>query len=284
MILYGKPLMEQMGEELKKRITALQMQKIQPTLAVVEVGMDPAAEGYRASILARGESVGITVQSYNTGVSYKEAKALLNNLAEDDTIHGILLFLPVPESLRHRQEKLKSLIPPAKDVDGITDGSAAGIYMGTGKGYCPCTAEASIRLLEYYGTEFQGKKAAVVGRSAVIGKPAAMLLLERNATVTICHSRTTDLAEATSQADILIAAAGCAGLLGKEHVKPGASIVDVGTTWDEKLGKLVGDVRFEEAENIAGHISPVPGGVGGVTAMVLMEHVVKAAEIAAEKK
>jgi len=284
MILYGKPLMEQMGEDLKKRVAALQMQKIQPTLAVVEVGMDPAAEGYRASILARGESVDITVRSYNTGESYKEAKSLLKNLAEDDAVHGILLFLPLPESLRHRQEKLKSLIPPEKDVDGVTDGSAAGVYFGNGKGYCPCTAESSIRLLEYYGIGFEGKRAAVVGRSVVIGKPAAMLLLERNATVTICHSRTKDLAEVTSQADILIAAAGCAGLLGKDHVKPGASVVDVGTNWDEKLGKLVGDVRFAEAEPVAEHISPVPGGVGGVTAMVLMEHVVRAAEIAAEKK
>ena len=278
MILYGKPLMEQMAEELKKRIAVLQEKGVQPTLAVVQVGHDPAAEGYLASILRRGESVGVTVKSISTPVDYTAAKETLKQLAADRDIHGILLFLPLPKQLRDKQEELKAIIPPEKDVDGVTDGSAAGIYLGNGKGYCPCTAESSIRLLEYYGTEFRGKQAAVVGRSNVIGKPAAMLLLQRDATVTVCHSRTANLAEVTSQADILIACAGCAGLVGSENVKAGAAVIDVGANWDEKLGKLVGDVRFEEAEKVAGSISPVPGGVGGVTAMVLMEHVVKAAE------
>ena len=278
MILYGKPLMEQMAEELKSRIAALQEKGVEPVLAVVQVGHDPAAEGYLASILRRGESVGVTVKSITTPVDYAAAKTTLENLAADEKIHGILLFLPLPRELRDKQEELKALIPPHKDVDGVTDGSAAGMYLGNGKGYCPCTAESSIRLLEYYGTEFRGKRAAVVGRSNVIGKPAAMLLLQRDATVTVCHSRTENLAEVTSQADILIAAAGCAGLLGGGNIKPGATVIDVGTNWDETLGKLVGDVRFQEAETVAGNISPVPGGVGGVTAMVLMEHVVKAAE------
>ena len=278
MILYGKPLMENMQEDLKLRIAKLQAKGICPTLSTVQVGSDPAAEGYLASILRRGESVGVKVRKITTEESFPEAETLLKKLAEDDTVHGILLFLPLPKSLRDRQEELKALIPPHKDVDGVTDGSAAGMYLGNGKGYCPCTAEASIRLLEFYGTQFRGKRAAVVGRSNVIGKPAAMLLLQRDATVTVCHSRTENLAEVTSQADILIAAAGSARLLGKEHVKPGATVIDVGTNWDEALGKLVGDVRFQEAENLAGSISPVPGGVGGVTAMVLMEHVVRAAE------
>lgn len=278
MILYGKPLMENMSEDLKLRIAALQAKGVCPTLATVQVGSDPAAEGYLASILRRGESVGVKVRKITTGESFAEAETLLKELAADDTVHGILLFLPLPKSLRDRQEELKALIPPHKDVDGVTDGSAAGMYLGNGKGYCPCTAEASIRLLEFYGTKFRGKRAAVVGRSNVIGKPAAMLLLQRDATVTVCHSRTENLAESTSQADILIAAAGSARLLGKEHVKPGATVIDVGTNWDEALGKLVGDVRFQEAESVAGSISPVPGGVGGVTAMVLMEHVVRAAE------
>lgn len=278
MILYGKPLMENMSEDLKLRIAKLQAKGVRPTLATVQVGSDPAAEGYLASILRRGESVGVKVRKITTGESFAEAETLLKELAADDTVHGILLFLPLPKSLRDRQEELKALIPPHKDVDGVTDGSAAGMYLGNGKGYCPCTAEASIRLLEFYGTKFRGKRAAVVGRSNVIGKPAAMLLLQRDATVTVCHSRTENLAEVTSRADILIAAAGRARLLGKEHVKPGATVIDVGTNWDEALGKLVGDVRFQEAESVAGSISPVPGGVGGVTAMVLMEHVVRAAE------
>lgn len=278
MILYGKPLMEKMSAELELRISALKEKRVQPTLATVQVGSDPAAEGYLASILRRGEAVGVEVRKITTGESYEEVKELLTRLAEDDAVHGILLFLPLPRSLREKQEELKALIPPEKDVDGVTDGSAAGVYLGSGKGYCPCTAESSIRLLEFYGTLFRGKRAAVVGRSSVIGKPAAMLLLQRDATVTLCHSRTENLAEVTSQADILIAAAGCARLLGKGHVKPGATVVDVGTSWLPEEGKLVGDVRFDEVQDTAGSISPVPGGVGGVTAMVLMEHVVSAAE------
>ena len=278
MILYGKPLMEKMGEDLKVRIAALQAKGTQPTLAVVQVGRDPAAEGYLASILRRGESVGVTVRDISTPVDYAAAKSTLEELAADKAVHGILLFLPLPKELREYQEELKAIIPPEKDVDGVTEGSAAGMYLMNGKGFCPCTAESSIRMLEFYGTEFRGKNAAVVGRSNVIGKPAAMLLLQRDATVTICHSRTANLEEVTSQADILIAAAGSAGLLGGAHVKPGATVIDVGTNWDEAQGKLVGDVRFAEAEPVAGSISPVPGGVGGVTAMVLMEHVVKAAE------
>lgn len=278
MILYGKPLMEEMQETLSARAKALKERGVQPALAVVRVGDDPAAGNYVASILRRGESVGVTVADIQVEESYEEAKKLLQRLAEDPSVHGILLCLPLPSALKEKQEELKAIIPPEKDVDGVTDGSAAGVFLGSGKGYAPCTAESSLRLLEFYKTQFRGKRAAVVGRSSVIGKPAAMMLLQRDATVTVCHSRTENLAEVTAQADILIACAGCAGLIGKENVKPGATVIDVGTNWDEKQKKIVGDVRFAEVQDVAGAISPVPGGVGGVTAMVLMEHVMSAAE------
>ena len=197
-------------------------------------------------------------------------------MSVDESIHGLLLYLPLPAPLHGNEAEVLKHLAPEKDVDGVTEWSAAKLYLGKVDGFAPCTAEACIRLMDFYGVEFAGKTACVVGRSGVIGKPVAMLLLGRNATVTVAHSKTEDLASAASQADILVACAGRAGLIGAEHVKEGAVVIDVGANWMD--GKIVGDVAFEEAEAVADAISPVPGGVGMVTSTVLMEHVVLAAE------
>ena len=162
-------------------------------------------------------------------------------------------------------------------MDGVTRESAATLYYGEGEGFAPCTAEAVVALLEHYGVEIAGKRAVVVGRSAVIGRPAALLLLQRDATVTVCHSRTGNLAEITRGADIVVAAIGRAEALGAEYFTPGQTVVDVGINYSEARGRLVGDVDFEAVESAAGAITPVPAGVGSVTTSVLARHVVRAA-------
>jgi len=277
-ILYGKPAMEYYVAELKTRVETLKTRGISPTLCVVRVGNDPAAENYEASIRRRAEMVGVSLASLplREDISLKELCGKLDELSENDSVHGILLYLPLPAPLHGHEAEVLRHLAPEKDVDGVTEASAAKLYLGEKGGFAPCTAEACVRLMEFYGVEFTGKTACVVGRSSVIGKPVSMLLLAKNATVTIAHSRTQDLKSVTSKADILIACAGRAGLIGAEHVKNGAVVVDVGANWTD--GKIAGDVRFETAEKVAAAISPVPGGVGMVTSTVLMEHVVLAAE------
>ncbi len=270
--------MEAMVASLQKRCDALKAAGTQPCLTVLQVGNDPAAANYQASIRRRADMVGVELRT----VVLEETASLdavcgeIHRLNEDDTVHGVLLYLPLPGALHGHEAEVCSCLKPEKDVDGVTEGSAAAVYQDRNTGFAPCTAEACLRLLEYYEVPMEGKTACVVGRSGVIGKPAAMLLLRRNATVTVAHSRTKDLSAVTSQADILIAAAGRAGLITGKHVKPGAVVVDVGANWDGE--KIVGDVRFEEAETVAEAVSPVPGGVGLLTSCVLMEHVILAAE------
>lgn len=282
-ILSGKPAMLHYVEQVKARVSALGEKGITPGLCVVWVGEDPSAESYGASIRRRGEMVGVRLTAVNLPASstVEEVCACIDRLNADSAVHGVLLYLPLPGELHGHEDAICARLDPKKDVDGITAASAAALYLGEQGGFAPCTAEACLRLLEYYDVPLSGKNACVVGRSRVIGKPAAMLLLAKNATVTVAHSRTPELAPVTREADVLIAAAGCAGLITGEHVKPGAVVVDVGANWQD--GKMVGDVLFDEAEAVAGAITPVPGGVGMVTSTVLMEHVVTAAERAAEK-
>lgn len=277
-IFYGKPAMEHYVAELKARAEQLNTKGVSPALCVVRVGNDPAAENYEASIRRRAEMVGVELQSLPLAaeISLAELCAKLDELSADDSVHGILLYLPLPAPLHGKEQEVLKHLAPQKDVDGVTEASAAKLYLGEKGGFAPCTAEACICLMEFYGVEFAGKTASVVGRSSVIGKPVSMLLLQRNATVTIAHSKTEDLASVASQADILIACAGRAGLIGETHMKDGAVVIDVGANWVD--GKIVGDVLFEEAEQKAAAISPVPGGVGMVTSTVLMEHVIASAE------
>ena len=169
------------------------------------------------------------------------------------------------------------MLNPEKDIDGCTDGSLAGVFTNTKTGFPPCTAQAAMEILDYYGVNCTGKKAAVIGRSLVVGRPAAMMLMHKNATVTICHTKTVDMPSITREADILIVCAGKMETIGAEYLREGQVVVDVGIGWNEEKGKLCGDVKFEEAEPVVGAITPVPGGVGTVTTSVLVSHVVEAA-------
>ena len=176
------------------------------------------------------------------------------------------------------------MLAPEKDVDGCTDGSLAGVFTNTPLGFPPCTAQAAMEILKYYEIPLSGKRAAVIGRSLVVGRPAAMMLMHENATVTVCHTRTADVPAVTREADIVIAASGQSESIGAEFLREGQTVIDVGISWNEAKQKLCGDVRFEEAEPLVEAITPVPGGVGAVTTSVLVSHVVEAAARAAEKR
>ncbi len=204
----------------------------------------------------------------------EEVLAAIDQVNKDETIHGVLLFRPLPKHLD--QNAIENALDPAKDVDCMTDGSMSGVFTGKNVGFPPCTPQACMEILDHYGIDCTGKKAVVVGRSLVVGKPAAMMLVKKNATVTICHTRTVDMPSVVREADIVIVAAGRAGVVDASYVKPGQTIIDVGINMNEE-GKLCGDVKFDEVEPIVDAITPVPGGVGSVTTSVLVGHVVEAA-------
>jgi methylenetetrahydrofolate dehydrogenase (NADP+)/methenyltetrahydrofolate cyclohydrolase len=207
-------------------------------------------------------------------VSENSILEVIEQINLDDAIHGCLLLRPLPEGID--EERVRNALTPEKDVDGITDSSLAGVFSGSGRGYPPCTAQACMDLLEYYGVNLSGKRTVIVGRSLVIGKPVAMMALARNATVTLCHSKTVGLADECRAADILIVAAGSAGLVDKDYLNPEGIVVDVGINIDER-GNLCGDVLREDAETAQAY-TPVPGGVGSVTTATLVKHVVISAE------
>ena len=273
----GAPAASALTEQLIPRAQALRERGIVPTLAIIRVGERPEDLSYERGAMKRCEKVGIAVRQFLlTAVSSQaDLMEVIEEVNRDDSIHGCLLFRPLP---RHMDEQAAcAALDPAKDVDGITPGSLAAVFSGSGAGYPPCTAQACLELLDHYGYELKGKRAVVVGRSLVIGKPASMLLLGRHATVTICHTRTADLPAECRRADVLIAAAGKAGVVGASCLSPGQVVIDVGINADEE-GNLVGDVDFAAAEPVVKAITPVPGGVGAVTTSVLARHVIEAAE------
>lgn len=201
----------------------------------------------------------------------------------DPDVHGILMFRPLPASLD--EVATCEAIAPEKDVDCLTSASLAGVFTGSGEGYAPCTAGAVMHLLSAAGVPLEGARVTVVGRSLVIGRPVAMMLQAANATVTMCHSKTRDLARCCREADVLVVACGRARMVGADCVRAGQVVVDVGINWDESAGRLVGDVDFDAVEPIVDAVTPVPGGVGSLTTAVLMQHVVQAAErVAARTK
>lgn len=278
-LLSGKAVAEELKTALSARAAALAAQGVAPTLAILRLGDDPADENYIKSIRKRAEAVAVGLRQVNVPMDAPEADILaaMDALAANPGVHGILLCQPIPRPVRHLTADLLARLPAEKDVDGATAASAAAMLLGR-EGFRPCTAEACVTVLDYYGIDCTGKNAVVIGRSNVIGKPAALLLMDRNATVTVCHTRTADLAAETRRADILLCSAGRAGLIGAGHVKPGAVVLDVGANWDPEARKIVGDVRLAEVEPLAEAVTPVPGGVGMVTSSVLMAHVLTAAE------
>ena len=202
--------------------------------------------------------------------------AAIDHVNSDDSIHGCLMFRPLPKTLD--EAAACAALDPAKDVDCITEGSLYGVFANRPVGFAPCTAEAVIELLGFYGYDLTGARATVVGRSLVIGKPVSMMLQAKNATVTMCHTRTKDLAAECAKAEILVVAAGHIGTAGAASVAPGQVVIDVGINWDDKNNKLAGDVLYDEVAPIVDAITPVPGGVGSVTTAILAKHVIEAAE------
>ncbi|MEQ2455033.1 bifunctional 5,10-methylenetetrahydrofolate dehydrogenase/5,10-methenyltetrahydrofolate cyclohydrolase [Flavonifractor hominis] len=273
----GAPVAAALTGQLTARTEQLIARGVTPTLAIVRVGQRPEDLSYERGALKRCQAIGIAVKQFilPEDSSQQDLLKVIQQVNTDPGIHGCLLFRPLP---RHMDEEaVCAALSPAKDVDGITAGSLAGVFTGRGQGFPPCTAQACLELLRHYGYDLTGKRAVVVGRSLVIGRPAAMLLLHENATVTLCHTRTADLAAECRRADVLVAAVGRAGAIGADCLAPGQVVIDVGINVDAD-GNLVGDVDFAAASALVDAITPVPGGVGAVTTSVLARHVVEAAE------
>lgn len=276
-ILLGKDVADHLSDELIERVEKLRDKGIHPTLAIVRVGEEGDDLAYERGALKRAEKVGVRVlvRALPLNVSQDAIEGELAKINADDSIHGCLLFRPLPPRLD--EKKVCDSLCPEKDVDGISSASMAGIFMASGRGFAPCTAEATMAVLDFNKIPIQGAKATVIGRSLVIGKPVAMMLLARHATVTICHTRTKDLPAITRQSDIIIACAGKAEMVTADMVAPGQTVIDVGINVTED-GRLTGDVAFDQVQDIVENITPVPRGVGSVTTTVLMGHVIEAAE------
>ena len=275
-IIDGKALAASIRADLAKRTTVLTEKGHRPGLAVVIVGDDPASQVYVRNKIRACADTGIESIEYRLAKDTREEELLklIGELNNDKRVDGILVQLPLPEQIA--PEKVIAAIAPEKDVDGFHVMNAGKLLTGTG-GFMPCTPYGVMKMIESVGYDLTGKEAVVVGRSNIVGKPQALMLLAKNATVTVAHSRTADLADVTRRADILIAAVGRAKMITGDMVKPGALVIDVGMNRDEN-GKLCGDVDTASVMGIAGWVSPVPGGVGPMTIAMLMTNTVEAVE------
>ena len=274
--LLGKEVTAALNEKIKANVAALKEKGINPTLGIIRVGENGSDISYERGATKRCETLGVACEKIllPEDVSQEELLATIDKVNKDDSIHGVLLFRPLPKHLD--QSVIENALDPAKDVDCMTDGSMSGVFTGKQVGFPPCTPQACMEILDHYGIDCTGKKAVVIGRSLVVGKPAAMMLIKKNATVTVCHTKTVDMPSVAKEADIIIVAAGRAGVVGADYVKPGQTIIDVGINVNAE-GKLCGDVDYAAVEPIVDAITPVPGGVGSVTTSVLVGHVVEAA-------
>lgn len=277
-IIKGKPVADQISESLIQEVNELVKEGVNPKLAILRVGANGSDLAYERGALKRSESVGIQTQVVELpeDVTQEEYVKTLKGLNEDSNVHGILCFRPLPKQLD--EEAIKYVIAPEKDVDSFSPINSAKVMEGDTTGFPPCTPTAVVEILKHYGVQLNGAKVAVLGRSMVVGKPAAMLLLNENATVTICHSRTKDLAKVTSEADVLVAAVGRAKMVKENFVKEGAVVIDVGINVDAE-GNLCGDVDTNGVMDKVSMITPVPAGVGSVTTSILAKHVVKACKL-----
>ncbi|GHU41036.1 bifunctional protein FolD [Spirochaetia bacterium] len=279
MLLSGKDVAAAMQEQMKKDVEALKAKGVNPTLGIIRMGEKPGDLSYEKGATKNCNEVGVAVKNYVLPEDAPQSELLkvIKQANEDKSVHGVLLFRPLPKQCDDNEAR--SLLLPAKDMDGITDGSMAGIYSDTGAGFPPCTAESVIKILDHYKVEIAGKDVVVLGRSTVIGKPVSMLLLKKNGTVTVCHSKTKDMAKKVQAADVVVVAMGRAWSVGKECFKAGQYVIDVGVNAKPNGEKgTCGDVRTEEVEPIVAGISPVPGGVGSVTSANLVTHVIDAAK------
>jgi len=278
--LLGKEVTAALNAKLIARAEALKEKGVMPTLGIVRCGERPDDLSYERGATKRAELLGVAVEKIvlPEDVSREELLKTIDSINANDKIHGVLMFRPLPKHLKADQDEICNRLDPRKDVDGMTDASNAGVFMGKNLGFAPCTPAACMEILDYYGIDCTGRKAVVIGRSLVVGKPAAMMLMGRNATVTVCHTRTKDVPAVSREADILVSAAGKLRSLTKEYVRPGQIVIDVSINWDEAKGGIAGDAVYDEVEPIVDAITPVPGGVGSVTTSVLIGHVIEAAE------
>lgn len=281
--LFGAPVAAALQARAREGILSLASKGIIPTLAIFRVGENQADLAYERGARMRCEKLGIQVKSmeFPKNITEDEYMKALETVNDDSEIHGILILRPLPRHLP--EEILCEKISVRKDIDGATTASLGGVFANKAIGYCPCTAQAVLEILKYYGIPLQGRRAAVIGRSLVIGRPAAMLLLHENATVTLVHSRSEGIEEIVKQADIVIAATGQMESIGKNCLRNGQTVIDVGITWNPAKNKLCGDVNMDEIKDSEIRITPVPGGVGTVTTSVLALHVVEAAQRQMEK-
>lgn len=273
----GAPVAAALGQQLTERTARLKAAGVVPTLAILRVGQRPDDISYETGAIKRCQQIGVQVRQFLLPAQCQREKLLdtIEQINTDATIHGCLMFRPLPD--RDAEAAACALLSPEKDVDCMTSGSLASVFTGAGAGYPPCTAQACMELPDHYQVPLSGKRVSVIGRSLVIGRPVSMMLQRRDATVTMCHTKTKDLPAVCRDADILLAAAGRAGIVDERFVRPGQIVVDVGINVGPD-GKLCGDVRFDAVAPIVEAITPVPGGVGSVTTAVLVKHVVEAAE------
>ena len=286
--LLGKELTAALNERIKADVEKLKAAGVNPTLGIIRVGERGDDISYERGAMKRCDTLGVAVKQYllPADVTQEQLIATIEEVNKDDSIHGVLMFRPLPKHLKADQNEICNRLDPKKDVDCMTDLSNAGVFEGRSDlGFAPCTPAACMEILDYYGIDCKGKNAVVIGRSLVVGKPAAMMLMGKNATVTVCHTKTVNTAEICRKADILVSAAGVLNSLTKDYVRPGQVVIDVSINWDENkpnarggLGAIAGDAVYAEVEPIVEAITPVPGGVGSVTTSVLMKHVIEAAE------
>lgn len=276
----GEPVADALTARTAEKTAALRARGVIPTLAVLRVGERADDLAYERAAMKRCAAAGVDVRSLTLPADTATAVLLeaIHRLNADSAVHGVLMFRPLPKQLD--EKAACAALAPEKDVDGVTAASMAAVYAGGGAGFPPCTARACVELLKFYGVPLAGARVAVVGRSLVVGRPAAMLLLHENATVTLCHTKTADLSAVTREADIVVAAAGKAGAVTGAHLRRGQIVVDVGVN-AAPGGGLCGDVRFDEAAAVVRVLTPVPGGVGAVTTAVLAAQTAQAAERAA---
>ena len=274
--LSGKEVTAALNARIRANVETCRAHGVEPTLCMVRVGDNPSDMSYERGAAKRCETLGVACKQVHLpeDVSQDELLSVIEDVNQDPAIHGLLLFRPLPKHLD--QALIENALDPAKDVDCMTDLSMSGVFTGKQIGFPPCTPQACMEILDHYGYDCTGKKAVVIGRSLVVGKPAAMMLIKKNATVTICHTRTKDMPAVTRDADLIIVAAGRAGVIGADYVREGQTIIDVGINVNAE-GKLCGDVDFAAVEPVVDAITPVPGGVGTVTTSVLVGHVAEAA-------
>lgn len=276
-VLKGKLVADHIKERIRANIERLSKENLFPTLAIVRLGSNPGDISYEKSIIKNCDSVGIKskVIEKDENITTEELSNLIEELNEDNSISGILVFRPLPKHID--EEVIRNKISPMKDVDCMHPLNLERIFEGDMSGFAPCTPKAAMEVLKYYKIPIEGKNVAVVNRSMVVGKPLAMMLLKDNATVTVCHSRTKDLHEVTNKADIVVVALGKAKFFDEKYFNEKSVVIDIGVSLDEN-GKISGDVDYDKVEPIVDKITPVPGGVGSVTTSILLNQVVLACE------